>query len=103
MSEITKKIAILLGDGIGPETMAEGIKVLKVIEARNDINFDLVEAPFGASAWFSHGSSFPDETKKLVDEADAVIKGPSDFGFTACRRDPYLRTGLVQRHCCHVR
>lgn len=72
----TYKIAILAGDGIGPEIMEEGIKVLKVIEARNDVSFDLVEAPFGAGAWFSHGSSFPDETKTLVDEADAVVKGP---------------------------
>lgn len=72
----TYKIAILAGDGIGPEIMEEGIKVLKVIEARNDVTFDLVEAPFGAGAWFSHGSSFPDETKTLVDEADAVVKGP---------------------------
>jgi 3-isopropylmalate dehydrogenase len=70
------KIAILAGDGIGPEIMKEGIKVLKVIEARNDVEFELVEAPFGAGAWFSHGSSFPDETKALVDQADAVVKGP---------------------------
>ena len=88
MSENTKKIAILMGDGIGPETMAEGIKVLKVIEARNDINFDLVEAPFGASAWFSHGSSFPDETKKLVDEADAVIKGPIGLSHEESKQIP---------------
>jgi 3-isopropylmalate dehydrogenase len=72
----TYKIAILAGDGIGPEIMEEGIKVLKVIEARNDVTFDLIEAPFGAHAWFSHGSSFPEETKALVDEADAVVKGP---------------------------
>lgn len=70
------KIAILAGDGIGPEIMEEGIKVLNVIEARNDVEFELVEAPFGAGAWFSHGSSFPEETKALVDEADAVVKGP---------------------------
>lgn len=69
-------IAILPGDGIGPEIMAEGVKVLKVIEQRNDVEFDLVEAPFGASAWFSHGSSFPQETQELVDRADAVVKGP---------------------------
>lgn len=70
------KIAILAGDGIGPEIMKEGVKVLKVIEARNDVEFELVEAPFGAGAWFSHGSSFPEETKQLVDIADAVVKGP---------------------------
>lgn len=72
----TYTIAILPGDGIGPEIMAEGIKVLNVIEQRNDIRFDLVEAPFGAGAWFSHGKSFPQETQDLVDRADAVVKGP---------------------------
>lgn len=69
-------IAILPGDGIGPEIMVEGIKVLKVIEQRNDVEFDLVEAPFGAGAWFTHESSFPQETIDLVDRADAVVKGP---------------------------
>lgn len=72
----TYTIAILPGDGIGPEIMAEGIKVLKIIEQRNDVTFDLVEAPFGAGAWFSHGRSFPEETQALVDRADAVVKGP---------------------------
>ena len=36
-------IAILPGDGIGPEIMAEGIKVLRQIESQNDVEFDLVE------------------------------------------------------------
>ena len=105
MSDNTKKIAILMGDGIGPETMAEGIKVLKVIEARNDINFDLVEAPFGATAWFSHGSSFPDETKKLVDEADAVIKGPIGLGHEESKQIPIdeqpERGAFVTNACAH--
>ena len=69
-------IAILPGDGIGPEIMAEGVKVLRQVEARNDVEFDLVEAPFGAGAWFTHGSSFPKDTQDLVDRADAVVKGP---------------------------
>ncbi|MEO0369001.1 MAG: 3-isopropylmalate dehydrogenase [Pseudomonadota bacterium] len=75
---MTKKytIAILAGDGIGPEIMTEGVKVLKAVESRNDVEFELIEAPFGASAWFSHGSSFPEETQALVDRADAVVKGP---------------------------
>jgi len=82
------KIAILSGDGIGPEIMREGIKVLKVIEQRNDVSFDLVEAPFGAGAWFSHGSSFPEETKTLVDEADAVVKGPIGLGHEESKQIP---------------
>jgi len=59
------KIAILAGDGIGPEITQEGLKVLNVIEQRNDVSFDIVEAPFGAGAYFTHGSSFPEETQAL--------------------------------------
>jgi len=82
------KIAILAGDGIGPEIMKEGVKVLKVIEARNDVEFELVEAPFGAGAWFSHGSSFPEETKLLVDIADAVVKGPIGLNHEESKQIP---------------
>ena len=82
------KIAILAGDGIGPEIMQEGVKVLKVIEERNDVEFELVEAPFGATAWFSHGSSFPDETKALVDVADAVVKGPIGLSHEESKKIP---------------
>lgn len=82
------KIAILAGDGIGPEIMREGIKVLKVIEARNEVEFDLVDAPFGASAFFSHGSSFPEATQALVDEADAVVKGPIGLSHEESKRIP---------------
>lgn len=82
------KIAILAGDGIGPEIMEEGIKVLRVVESRNDVSFDLIEAPFGAGAWFSHGSSFPQQTKDLVDEADAVVKGPIGLGHEESKQIP---------------
>ncbi|MFT7458040.1 MAG: 3-isopropylmalate dehydrogenase [Planctomycetota bacterium] len=70
------KIAILAGDGIGPEIMKEAIKVLKIIERRNDVQFELQEAAFGGSAYFDTGHPFPEETKKLCDEADAILKGP---------------------------
>ena len=82
------QIAILPGDGIGPEIMREGIKVLRLVEQRNDVEFDLVEAPFGASAWFQHGSSFPAETQALVDEADAVVKGPIGLGHEETKQIP---------------
>jgi len=82
------KIAVLPGDGIGPEIMREGVKVLKVVEARCGVEFELIEAPFGAGAWFSEGSSFPEATKKLVDEADAVIKGPIGLGHEQSKKIP---------------
>mgnify|MGYP006177453099 CR=1 FL=1 len=42
----TYKIAVLPGDGIGPEIMREAVKVLKLVDARNDaVGFELIEAP----------------------------------------------------------
>ena len=70
------KIAILAGDGIGPEITKEAVKILKIVEERNDVTFDLIDAPFGATAYFSHGHPYPDETKAVTDEADAILKGP---------------------------
>ena len=58
------KIALLAGDGIGPEIMAEAVKILKLVEERNDVSFELLPGEFGASAWFSTGHSYPEETKK---------------------------------------
>jgi 3-isopropylmalate dehydrogenase len=84
----TYKIAILPGDGIGPEIMAEAIKVLKVIEARNDVTFDLQEAPFGGQAYFDHGNAFPEETKAICDAADAIVKGPIGLSHEQSKKIP---------------
>ncbi len=70
------KIAILAGDGIGPEITAEAVKVLKLIEERNDVSFELMPALFGACAYFASGDAFPQETKDICDSADAILKGP---------------------------
>ncbi len=69
-------IALLDGDGIGPEIMAEAEKILRLAESRNNIRLQLEHGAFGAGAWFSHGDSFPAETRALCDRADAVLKGP---------------------------
>jgi len=84
----TKKIAILAGDGIGPEIMREAIKVLKLVEQRNDIRFELTEAPFGAAAYFECGHPFPEETKKICDEADAILKGPVGLNYAESEKIP---------------
>lgn len=82
------KIAILDGYGIGPEIMADAIKILNLVGDRNDISFDLSPAPFGASAYFSHGHSFPDETKAVCDEADAILKGPIGLSHEESKKIP---------------
>jgi 3-isopropylmalate dehydrogenase len=71
-----KTIAVLEGDGIGPEIVAESIKVLKAVEKKYGHEFELIYAPFGAEAYFTEGSPFPEKTIKVCDRADAIIKGP---------------------------
>ena len=69
-------VALLDGDGIGPEIMAEAEKILRLAESRNGIRLELEHGAFGAGAWFSHGDAFPQGTKELCDRADAILKGP---------------------------
>lgn len=84
----THRIAILAGDGIGPEIMREALKVLRVVEERGTARFDLVEAPFGAQAYFDHGHPFPAATQAVCDTADAILKGPVGLSFEATRQIP---------------
>ena len=71
-----KTLAILEGDGIGPEIVREAVKVLKAVEDRYGHRFVLNFAPFGAGAYFTEGSAFPEETRRICDEADLIVKGP---------------------------
>ena len=65
------KIAILPGDGIGPEIMAEAVKVLACL----DLRFELEEAKVGGAAYEAFGHPLPEATLKLAREADAVLFG----------------------------
>lgn len=71
-----KHIAVLAGDGIGPEITVQGLKVLEAVAQKYGHSFHCQHAPFGAGAYFSHGASFPEQTRLVCDEADAIIKGP---------------------------
>lgn len=82
------KIALLAGDGIGPEIAREAVKVFKAVEERNDVTFDLQEAPFGAQAYFDCGHPYPDETKAITDAADAIIKGPIGLSHEESKKIP---------------
>lgn len=81
-------IGLLAGDGIGPEIMQEGKRVLELVAERNEVSFELVDAPFGAGAYFSHGDAFPEETKQLCDRADAIVKGPIGLSHEESKKIP---------------
>src|SRR5262249_3219127 len=68
-------IAVLSGDGIGPEVMAPALEILRKIEARSDLKFRFTEAPAGANHYRETGKSMPDSTVKLCEEADAILLG----------------------------
>src|SRR3981189_3840841 len=68
-------IALLGGDGIGPEVMAPALEVLRKIEATTDLKFRFTDAPAGANNYVATGKSMPDSTVKLCDEADAILLG----------------------------
>ncbi len=65
------KIAVLPGDGIGTEIMAEAVKVLKVL----DLQFEMESALVGGAAYEAHGHPLPDATLQLAKDADAVLFG----------------------------
>jgi 3-isopropylmalate dehydrogenase len=68
-------IAVLAGDGIGPEVMAPALEVLRKIEARSGLSFRFTEAPAGANNYLATGKSMPDSTIRLCEEADAILLG----------------------------
>ncbi len=65
------KIAILPGDGIGTEIVAEAVKVLNVL----DLPFEMETALVGGAAYEAHGHPLPEATLKLAKDADAVLFG----------------------------
>lgn len=73
-----KQILVLPGDGIGPELIGEGRKVLDAVCEKYDHCFGYTEAPFGAESYLKNGKCFPDQTRKLVMDTsyDGIIKGP---------------------------
>jgi len=68
-------IAVLRGDGIGPEVMAPALEVLRRIEATTKLKFRFTEAPAGANHYRQTGKSMPESTIRLCDEADAILLG----------------------------
>jgi 3-isopropylmalate dehydrogenase len=71
----TFKIAALAGDGIGPEVMHEAIKVLRAVEKKFSLSFQITEAPVGWAGIDAAGKALPDATLALCQESDAILFG----------------------------
>jgi 3-isopropylmalate dehydrogenase len=68
-------VAVLPGDGIGPEVIAPALEVLRKIEKTTGLRFRFTEAAAGANHYRETGKSMPDSTIRLCEEADAILLG----------------------------
>ena len=71
----TKRIAVLPGDGIGPETMRQGIKVLKAVCQKFSIEMEFNEYAMGGCAIDQFDNPYPVETEKACLESDGILLG----------------------------
>lgn len=69
------KIAVLPGDGIGPEVMAEALAVLKVVQEKFGFSLSFTEARVGGIAIDVDGKALPEETIRVCSESDAILFG----------------------------
>jgi 3-isopropylmalate dehydrogenase len=87
------KIAVLPGDGIGPEIVAQAVKVLKAL----NLNITMTEAPIGGAGYEAAGDPLPDATLKLAKESDAVLLGAvGDWKYDKLERHLRPERGLLR-------
>ncbi|MDO8595039.1 MAG: isocitrate/isopropylmalate family dehydrogenase, partial [Sulfuricaulis sp.] len=72
---MTKKIAVLPGDGIGPEVVAEAVKLLERLRREFGLKIEMETAAVGGAAYDAHGQPLPAATLTLAQAADAVLLG----------------------------
>ncbi len=72
---MSKKVLVIPGDGIGPEIMAEAVKVLKLANEKYSLDLELVDGELGGAAIDKHGVPLADSTLALAREVDAILLG----------------------------
>jgi 3-isopropylmalate dehydrogenase len=72
---MTVKIAVLAGDGIGPEIITEAIKTIECLQQDYGFNAELEHAAIGGAGYDQSGKPLPDETLGICEQADAVLFG----------------------------
>ncbi len=88
-----KKIAVLPGDGIGPEIVAQALKVLKAL----DLGLQMEEAPIGGAGYEAAGDPLPEATLKLAQASDAEQLGAvGDWKYDTLPRDMRPERGLLR-------
>ncbi|MFZ5484960.1 MAG: 3-isopropylmalate dehydrogenase [Pseudomonadota bacterium] len=90
------KLAVLPGDGIGPEIVAQAVKVLNVLKS-DGMKIEMEEAPIGGAGYEAAKDPLPEATFKLSQEADAVLLGAvGDWKYDTLPRDLRPERGLLR-------
>jgi 3-isopropylmalate dehydrogenase len=85
----TFSLAVVPGDGIGPEVVAEGLKVLQAATAPDEVSFELTHYDLGATRWHATGETLPDSVLEEVRQHDAILLGAVG--------DPSVPSGVLER------
>src|SRR6478752_4170120 len=85
----TVNLAVIGGDGIGPEVVAEGIKVLETVTAGTGTKFHTTEYDLGARRWHATGETLPDSVLDELKQHDAILLGAIG--------DPTVPSGVLER------
>jgi 3-isopropylmalate dehydrogenase len=82
-------LAVIGGDGIGPEVVAEGLKVLDAVSAKYDIKFNKTNYELGAKYWHKTGETLPESVMAELAKADVILLGAVG--------DPTVPSGVLER------
>ncbi|MDN3482952.1 3-isopropylmalate dehydrogenase [Arthrobacter sp. APC 3897] len=89
----TVSLAVIPGDGIGPEVTAEAVKVLLAVTEGGPVSLELTEYPLGAEHWLATGETLPDSTLEALKGHDAILFG----AVGAAPGDKSIPSGLLER------
>ena len=85
----TFNLAVIGGDGIGPEVVGEGLKVLDVVAAKYGLTFNRTNYELGAKYWHKTGETLPDSVLADLAKADVILLGAVG--------DPSVPSGVLER------
>ncbi|MEE8359207.1 MAG: isocitrate/isopropylmalate family dehydrogenase, partial [Candidatus Hydrothermarchaeales archaeon] len=83
------KISVIPGDGIGPEVIAEGVRVLEAVGEVKNIDFDWEYFPYGAEYYLDTGTILPDYALEEMKKTDAIYLGAVG--------DPRVKPGILEK------
>jgi len=85
----TFRLAVIPGDGIGPEVVTEGLKVLDAVASQHGVGFERTEYDLGARRWHTTGEALPDSVLAEISQHDAILLGAVG--------DPSVPSGVLER------